>query len=363
MPLQDIVPIIRKIMSKRNLTSEEAKNAMKIALQDKDGYYYLSFLTAMVTKGETSDELFGFYQAMNETATKIKTEIDSKNLIDLSGTGGAKLKIINVSTAASFVVAGSGVKVAKQAYFGVTSPTGSADVFSEFGIDVKQINPKQVIDGLKKVGIIPSYYQYFSPKLENRARLAHKLFVEQGLRFRTPFHLIAFAFNPVEEIKRRVYGIFDEKFLQILAELFQKAGYERGMTFYGLDGICEISNLGPTKIIEFSKRNLEDYTIQPEDLGIKKASFEDIKAVSREQNIVDFLKILYNKEKGPKKDIVLANAAAAFYVLEKVKSLKDGVELAKKILEEDKASKKLEELTDFMGDMNKLNSWKKNLIK
>ena len=100
-------------MERQNLTSEEAKNAMKIALQDKDGYYYLSFISAMVTKGETAEELFGFYQAVNENAIKIRTELNSKNLIDLSGTGGAKLKTINVSTAASFIVAGADVKVAE----------------------------------------------------------------------------------------------------------------------------------------------------------------------------------------------------------------------------------------------------------
>lgn len=351
MELADLNPIIRKVMQRENLSVEETKDSiMTILEKDTTGYFYLAFVTALTTKGETADELFGFYKAIEALSPKIKTGINSNNLIDLSGTGGAKLKTINVSTAASFVVAGSGVKVSKQAQFGITSLTGSADIFSTFGIDVRKCGEKQLVEGLDKVGIMPSYYMFFSPGFKNRAELNKKIIGENKLGIRTPFHLVAFTFSPIVEMKRRIYGVFDEKFLPVLVEVFQKAGYERGMVFSGIDGLCEVSNIGNTRIIEFKKNKQETYQITPEDLGLKKSKYEDIKGISKDQNIIDFIEVLYNKNKGAKRDIVLANAAAAFYTLEKVSDLKEGVEMARTTIEDGKASKKLEELVEFVGD-------------
>ena len=355
--LQDVSPLLRKIMDGQDLTAAETDSALRtIMKEDQDGYFYLAFLVALHTKGETAEELFGLCQ-LEDFVPKINTGISPEMITDLSGTGGAKLKTINVSTAASFIVAGAGFNVAKQAARGVTGPTGSADVFGAFGIDVYKITPETIKQTLGNVGIVPYFYVAFGKGMENRSRLGKRIFFDGKLGIRIPFHLAFFAYSPIE-MRSRTYGVYDEKYLRILAELFQKLGYAKCLVFHGVGGLCEVSNIGPTKIVEFNGDAMKEYTINPEDMGLKKSSYEDIRSGSAEQNIIDFLRILYGKEIGPKRDLVLANAAASFYALGKVTSLKEGVELARQVLEEGKAAVKLEELTNLIGEPAKLKDWK-----
>jgi anthranilate phosphoribosyltransferase len=131
------------------------------------------------------------------------------------------------------------------------------------------------------------------------------------------------------------------------------------LLIHGVDGLDEVSNIGDTEIVELKENKINRYIVSPKDFGIKKAKYDDIKAVSVEQNIIDFLKILFNKERGPKRDIVLMNAAASLYIMDKVSDFKEGVELAKQIIEENKAANKLSELVKVIGDIDKLNHWKK----
>jgi len=357
--LSDVTPLIRKVSEGQNLTAEEAKKAFtSIIREDKDGYFHLAFLSMLSAKGETSEELYGLCQAIAEFCPKIQTKIDQDKTVDLSGTGGSRLKTFNVSTAASFVVAGASFYVAKQAFPGVTSPTGSADLFRHLGIDIFRINQKQIQTCLTKVGLVPYNVIFSLAKGMENTKNFGRIQVEQGLNFRNPFHLMGSVFSPIK-MRRRIYGMFSEKYLRTIAELFQKLGYTKGMVFYGMDGIDEVSNIGKTKIVEYTTKRMKTYTISPQDLGLKKARYDDIKAISRKRNIIDFLRILYGKEQGPRRDIVLANTAAAFYVMDKVKNLTEGVRLAGEVIDEGLASEKLERLIEEVGDMKELESWKK----
>jgi len=357
--LKEITPLIRKISNRENLSSEEVRNAFNIlARKDIDGYYYLALTLGLMAKGPTVDELYGICQSFRDRSVKLRPNIDPKKITDLSGTGGDHLKTINVSTPASFIVAGADVYVAKQSFKSFTGLTGSIDIFQEFGINVpiSSGDPKITEKCLKQVGIAPYYYPSFTKGFVNRVNFIIKM-REIGLTYLTPYHLVAFAYSPIE-MEARIYGVFSDKYLVILAKLLRKLRFKRGMTFHGVDGLDEISNIGVTKICEFKDDKFSEYTIVPEELGIRKAKFEDIKAISKEKNIIDFLRILYGVEKGPKRDIVLINAGASLYITGKVKTLKEGVQLAKSILDERRASQKLETLVSFNGDLDKLKNWK-----
>lgn len=356
--ISQVIPLLNKMMEGESLTPEETRRAFAtIIREEKDSYFLAAFFAILSTKGETADELYGLCQALSEFCPKPKMRIDPNNITDLSGTGGAKLKTINVSTAASFVVASAGPKVAKQAFPGISSPTGSADMFRAFGIDVLSLDINQIRKCLTNVGISP-YNVVFSiaTGLENIKNFGRLQF-EKGLAIRTPMHLMSNIFSPIE-MRRRIYGMFTGKYLSIVAELLQKLGYVKGMVFHGLDGLCEISNIGLTKIVEFNETERKEYTVGPEDFGIRKAIYEEIKPISPEQNVIDFVRILFGKEKGAKRDIVLLNAAASLYVMEKAKDIKEGIQIAKNLIEEGKAWGKVENLVSSIGEPEKLADWK-----
>lgn len=351
--------LIAKVVDGDDLTAEEAEGAFTdIFLYDKDGYHFLAFCAALHAKGETADELLGLCRTHKKLGEKIKPKVSPEKITDLSGTGGGKLKTINVSTVASFIVSGAGYTVAKQAALGVTSPTGSADIFNAFGIEVYSLKLNQVNDALEKIGICPLYIAAMSPKLANRSLITRKVLIEKGVRIKTPFHIASFAYSPTE-LKRRIYGCYTEKYLDVLGELFFKLGNERTLILCGVDGLPEASNVGKTLVVEQKGKSIKRYTLSPEDFGLKKAKIDDIKTGGRERNIIDFLRILYNKEKGPKRDIVLANTSASLYVMDKVKSLTEGVKMAGEVIDEGLAFKKLEQLVKMLGDENKLKEWKK----
>jgi len=342
--LREINPILAKLVDGNSLTTKEAKHAFtNTFLYDLDGIHSTALMVALHTKGETSDELLGLCQTYEKLATKLDPHIDTNKAIDLSGTGGGSFKTINVSTAASFVVAAAGYIVPKASYFGITSPTGSADIFAAFGIDISKFNKELIEKTLEQVGICPFYTPYFSPKLANRAKVSRKIFGELQLRVRTPFHLATNTFSPIN-IKHRLYGCYSEKYLEVLATLFSKLGFKRSLTVYAQIGMPEMSNVGKTIIVEQNGKKIKRYEVTPKDLGVKEAKAEDIKTGGKEQNILDFKRILKGEETGPKADLVAVNAGAAFYALEAVGTIKEGTSKAKEILSNGKAYSKLKEL-------------------
>jgi len=239
----------------------------------------------------------------------------------------------------------------------VTGITGSADLLQTFGVDPLKISfggPENIKKILEKTGLV-TYVAHFLAKPEEQIGITNWVNKRQeiSLNFITPFNLAANVYSPLP-MKYRIYGMFNDKYLRIIAELFQKLGYKRGIVCYGVDGLDEMSNIGPTKIVEFLHSELKEYTVTPDKLGIKKAKPNEIKATSREGNISDFLRIIYGKELGPKRDLVAINAGAAFYVLNEVKSFKEGTKLAIKLLNNGRVADKFEDYVKVIGDIKKL---------
>lgn len=357
--LSDATPFIRKVSEGQNLTAAETERALDIVIkEDTEGWFIWSLLLTLHTKGETGDELLGFCRNYVKRLPKLNPRIDADEITDTSGTGGDRVKTFNISTTASVVLAGAGVTVAKQAFFAVTGLTGSAEVFGAFGVDIMKIRTKQIEKTLETIGICPYLKEVMGRTVGLENLMVTQRMSEKGLKLVSPLHLVANIATPIK-MKRRVYGCTWEKHLLVLAELLRKLGYTRGMVVHGLDGIDEVSNIGKTKIVEFTAKKTKTYTIKPADLGIKRAKFEDIKAVSKERNIIDFLRIIYGKDKSPRRDIVLANTAASLYVMDKVKDLAEGVEMAGKVIDEGLAFKKFEQLVKTLGNEKQLSNWEK----
>lgn len=362
--LSEIIPIIQKITERENLTVAETERAFTILTkEDLEGYYFFVFLAALHAKGETSDELLGYIRRTEKLVPlhNIKLEGD---VIEIAGTGGDKLKTLNVSTAVAFILASLGIYVPKQSFFAVTGVTGSGDLLGAFGVDVMKISLSGINKIAKllqetKVATFVVNFMADSKEIGGILTWAKKR-RELGLNYITIFHLAANVYNPFP-MRSRIYGVFDRKYLRVLAELFQKLNYERGLVFHGEGGLDEVSNIGETHLIEFSKSGLKEYKLSPKDFGVSLAKQEEIQATTKEKNIQDFLKIIYNKEKGPKCDLVAINASAALYALNRIKSWKEGTELAKKQLESGKAAKVFEDYIRVAGDTNLLQKYLANL--
>ncbi|MBI4008667.1 anthranilate phosphoribosyltransferase [Candidatus Roizmanbacteria bacterium] len=358
--LNSITPLIRKLINHINLSEKESESLFNtLNTEDTEGYYWVAATTALHTKGETVDELLGFVKSLGNFTEKLEPKIGTESIIDISGTGGDRLKTFNVSTTASLVIAGGGITVGKQSAPGYTGVTGSRDIFEEVGIPITKLTKEQIENALEKVGFCPYHRTSFSPRLKNQLHFLKKI-REIGLTYRMLFHIGANAFSPLK-MYHRIYGCFDEKWMQILAHLFQKLQYKRGLIVFGDGGLDEISIIGQTRIIEFTSQKIKKYNLLPKDLGLRQATYQDIKAGSRTQNIIDFLRILKGKEKGAKRDLVLANSGAAFYVLGKTKSIKEGVELSKKTIDAGLAWEKLIKIVELVGDPKKLKYWENKI--
>lgn len=342
--LHIIDSLLAKLVDGEDLTAQEAEDLIyHIFVYDTDGMHFATFIGAIHAKGETADELLGFLNATKRLAVKFDLKIDINKTTDLSGTGGGKFKTINVSTAASFVVAAAGYTVAKEAYFAVTSPTGSADIFTAFGVDFLKLTREQVEEALKEVGICPIIAPFISPNMENRSKLSRKFFVERQVRVRSPFHLASNIYSPVP-MTHRIYGCYSEKYLEIIADLFKKLGLKRTLTFYADIGMPEISNVGKTTIVEQNNEEIKKYTVNPADLGVAEAKADDIKTGGKERNIEDFANILKGQDIGAKADLVAVNAGAALYALEDVPTIAEGVKKAQDILRSGEGYRKFAQL-------------------
>lgn len=355
--LHEIDTILAKLVDGNDLTSEEAEEVFTTTfLYDNEGYFSTALMAAIHAKGETDDELLGFVNMYRNTSAHFDLNISKNKLTDLSGTGGGSFKTINVSTASSFIVTAAGYIVGKAAYYGITSPTGSADIFAAFGVDIKKLTKDVVENTLKTVGICPFFISFISPKHANRAIVSRKIFGELKLRIKSPFHIATNVYSPLQ-IKHRLYGCYSQKYLEILGNLFAKLKFRRSLVVYGEIGIPEISNVGKTFIVEQNGKRIKKYSITPIDLGVKEAKAEDIKTGDKKQNIADFVNILKGKEQGPKTDLVAVNAGAALYALEDVRNIKDGVVKAKEILYSGESYKILENLVDKIGNPKTLKAF------
>jgi anthranilate phosphoribosyltransferase len=334
---------IKKLVDGQDLTQDEAIATMTEIMEGEATPAQIgAFVTALRMKGESVEEIVGFAKVMREKAVKVVPK--SKDLLDTCGTGGDKLNTFNISTTTMFVVAGAGVKVAKHGNRAASSTCGSADVLEALGINLN-LSPAQTATCIDTVGIGFMFAPAMHPAMK------HAVGPRKEIGIRTVFNLLGPLTNPAGA-SRQIMGVFGEEWTELIAEVLAELGAKRAMVFHGLAGLDEMSTLGETKVSELVDGKVRTYTVVPEDAGLSRTSPEALSPGQGQVsgNVQALLEVLEG-EKGPKRDIVLLNAAAALVVAEKAGSLREGVEIAAQSIDSGAAWAKLDDLRQISQEL------------
>ena len=284
-------------------------------------------------KGETIEEITGCAKAMRDNAKHVN--LISDYAIDTCGTGGDGGKTFNISSACAIIAAAGGVKVAKHGNRAVSSQSGSADVLTELGININ-VEPSDAVKLIEEKGMAFLFAQSYHSAMKNAAA------PRREIGTRTIFNILGPLTNPAF-VKGQVLGIFSKDLTNPVAQVLGKLGSERALVVHGEDGLDEITTTGFTYVSELKDGIVTDYKIYPEDFGIKRTILKNISGGTAKDNADIILNILKG-EKGPQRDIVVLNTAAALYVGKKCETIKAGVLLAEDLIDSGKALRKLEEL-------------------
>jgi len=343
-----ITEAIKKAVDRRDLSQVEAEAVLDQILTGQcTDAQIAALLTALRMKGETVDEVIGFARAMRRKAAPVRpqsivssemADTEREALIDTCGTGGDVSGSFNVSTATAFVVAGCGVRVAKHGNRSVSSQCGSADVVEALGVKI-ELAPERIAACIDAVGIGFLH----APLLH--AAMRHVGPSRRQMGIRTIFNMLGPLTNPAGA-NTQVIGVYAAHLTELLAEALRALGSRRALVVHGSDGLDEISISAPSRVTELRDGRLTTYTLQPEDFGLARAPLDGIRGGDAEQNRRIILDILQGTA-GPRRDIVLLNAAAALVASGKVANFTDGVRLAADSIDSGKAMTRLEQLIAF----------------
>jgi anthranilate phosphoribosyltransferase len=342
-----ITDTLKKIVGGESLTRAEADAAMEQILSgDANDALISALLIALRMKGETVDELVGFASAMRRHATQIFPAGHShadEMLVDTCGTGGDGRNTFNVSTAAAFVVAGAGVRVAKHGNRAATSHCGSADVLEQLGISLEQ-TPARIRQAIEEIGI----GFLFAPAIHISMR--HAMPARRALGVRTVFNLLGPLTNP-SGAAAQVVGVSAPHLTELLARALAELGVRRAFVVHGADGLDEISLSEETHVAELNSGSIRAYKVAPEDFGLRRAPVEALAGGDAKHNAEIIHKILGRsmlyREHTPHRDIVLANASAALVAAGRAGSFRDGVRFAAESIDSGAARQKLDALVRF----------------
>lgn len=326
-------PLLAKLVAGNVLTSDEAQDFFAACLRgEPTPAQVAAALTALRLRGETVDEITAFARAMRAAALKL--DHPYKDVVDTCGTGGDGAHTYNISTAASFVLAGAGLKVAKHGNRAMSSKSGSSDVLAALGVNL-DATPDQQAVALNDAGIA----FLFAPTYHRAMRHVGPVRAELG--FRTAFNLLGPLCNPAGA-NRQVMGVYDPNLLEPLVEVLGRLGAKRAWTVNG-QGLDELTTTGPTEVAEWKDGQVTRFTVTPEDAGLAHATLADIRGGDAEENAAA-LRALLGGAKGAYRDIVLLNAAAALVVSDVVPDLKAGAELAAAVIDDGRAQAALDAL-------------------
>lgn len=309
---------IGKLVEGRSLAQAEAALVMEEIMAGEATPAQLgAFISMLRVKGETVDEIAGFAATMRACAVPVRTR---RPTVDTCGTGGDASGSFNISTAAAFVAAAAGLAVAKHGNRAMSSRCGSADVLEALGANVN-LNAEAVADCLDTVGIAFMFAPLFHPAMRHAAGARREL----GIR--TVFNVLGPLTNPASACAQ-VLGVPEAELARKLAGVLRQLGTKHALVVHGLDGLDEITITGPTLICEVQAGELREYTVAPEDFGFARAPLSAIQGGSAEENAALIRAILAGRDDGPRRQIVLLNAAAALVAGDAAADLRAGVLLA-----------------------------------
>ncbi len=301
-----------------------------------------SFITALRMKGETIDEIAGAVRVMREKATFVDTGVDTaagETLMDIVGTGGDGSGTFNVSTTTAFVVAGAGIPVAKHGNRAISSSCGSADVLEALGVDLS-MSPERVAECVRTVDI----GFLFAPMLHGAMKYAIGPRREMGIR--TVFNILGPMTNPAGA-NVQLTGVFSQELTEPVAEVLLRLGMKRTLVVWGEGNMDEMTVTGTSHVADAHDGKVENYTVEPEDVGLKRADLKDILGGATAEESAALVREVLGNTPGARLDMVLLNAGAALLAAGKSDDLRAGVELARGIIASGAALEKLDQLIAF----------------
>ncbi|MCL5263859.1 MAG: anthranilate phosphoribosyltransferase [Chloroflexi bacterium] len=333
---------IAKLVSRKDLTAAEAEEVMQEIMHGDATLAQIgAFLVAFSMKGETVGEIAGFARAVRANAIYVNPK--QRALLDTCGTGGDGARTFNISTTIAFVAAGAGQAVAKHGNRSASSQCGSADLLQALGVKL-DLMPEQVAQCIDEVGLgflfAPTLHPAFKPAVGPRK--------EVGVR--TVFNILGPLCNPASA-EIQIIGVYDPQLVEPVGGVLRELGTGHSFVVHGAGGLDEFSTLGPTKVAEIIGEEMRGYTLDAQELGLPLASIEDIRGGTPQENAVITLRILQG-ETGPRRDIVLLNAAAALVAGEKARDFKEGIALAAESIDTGRALAKMKAFVEFTNSFD-----------
>ena len=334
---------LTRVIENREILHDEMQSLMRQIIEGKMSPVLISaIISGLRVKKETIGEIVAAAQVMRKFVTKVDT-VDLQNLVDTCGTGGDIVHTFNISTASAFVAAAAGARIAKHGGRSVSSKSGSADVLETLGVNLNQTS-QQVAQAINEIGV----GFMFAPNFHSAMK--HVTLIRRELGVRTLFNILGPLTNPAGA-KNQVLGVFSPELVGILARVLQRLDSHHVMVVHGQDGLDEITTASETRVGELLHGKVTEYTIKPEDFGMKTANIATITVQDSTQS-KDMLLSVLNNQPGTALDIVLLNAGATIYVAGVAESLEQGVEKARIAVKSGLARKKLQGLIEFTKKNN-----------
>jgi anthranilate phosphoribosyltransferase len=331
--MDDLKTIIAKVATGASLTRDEAANAFDRMMSGEATPSQMgAMLMGLRVRGETVDEITGAVSAMRAKMLRVTAPA---NAVDIVGTGGDGSGSVNVSTCASFIVAGAGVPIAKHGNRALSSRSGAADVLAALGVKI-DLTPDQVSRCVAETGIGFMFAPAHHPAMKNVGP------TRVELATRTIFNLLGPLSNPAG-VTQQLVGVFSRQWVQPLAQVLNNLGAESVWVVHGSDGLDEITLTGPTFVSALEGGKIRNFEITPEDAGLPRASSESLKGGDAAANAFALSDVL-NGKPSAYRDVALLNAAAALVVAGRAKDLKDGVAIGAKALDSGAAAARLTHL-------------------
>ncbi|RIV25670.1 anthranilate phosphoribosyltransferase [Alicyclobacillaceae bacterium I2511] len=314
--------VLKIVSSGNSLNQEIAESFMNELMSGQvTPVQTAGLLAALTVRGETVDEIVGFARAMRRHAVTLRVPFD---VMDTCGTGGDGAKTFNISTAAAFVGAAAGIPIAKHGNRAVSSRSGSADVLAALGADI-DLTGNEALSCLEDANLCFLFAQSYHPAMKHAAE------ARKQLGFRTVFNILGPLTNPAGATKQ-VLGVFQPHLVEKVAEALLQLGTTRALVVHGAGGIDELSLQGPNSIAEVVDGRIHRYTLLPEDCGLERADLAVLIGGDARENAA-ILHSIFAGEKGPRRDVVVLNAAAVLYVGGKTATIQEGALLAAELID------------------------------
>ena len=324
---------IEQLLAGTPLTREQARNVMdQVMAGEATPVQVAGVLIALRAKGETVEEMAGFVDSMRAHATPLELPAGT---IDTCGTGGDRAGTFNISTAAALVAAGAGIPVAKHGNRAASSRCGSADVLEALGVDITL-----GADGVRRCIDAAGMGFCFAPTFHPAMRHAGPARRELGVR--TVFNVLGPLANP-GRVRRQALGVGAASLAPLMIRVLQDLGHERALVFYGEDGLDELTTTGPSRVFQLKGGAVTEYELDPQDLGLSRSQPADLRGGTPPEN-ADLLRRVLDGERGPRRDVVLLNSAAAVLAAGRTEAWPEAMAVASESLDSGRARQVLDRL-------------------